>query len=84
MSEAAERLAKVLMGLPGKGEPLVMGKVISANPIRVLVEGNAQDADSLLRSASMDPEEMQAGDMVALWPIEEHQRYVILAKVVEL
>lgn len=84
MSDAIERLAQTLLGFKGGNGGIVMGKVISKQPIRVLAEGNAQDGDSLLRSDSVDITDIRAGDVVALWPIEDHQRYVILTKVVEL
>ncbi len=83
MSEAMEALARALSGRKG-GEALVMGKVLSRRPLRVLAEGNAQDRDSLLASHSIDPLELEPGDQVVLWPIEDHQRYVILTKVVSL
>lgn len=83
MSEGAQALARTLMGL-GRGTPggLVMGRVLGTVPLRVLAEGNAQDRDSLLKDSEMDLSELKTGDMLALWPIEERQRYVILAKVV--
>lgn len=82
---AMETLARTLMEMQDRGAPaLVMGKILSKAPLRVLVGGNAQDRDSLLRSAGVDPDDLAVGDQVALWPIEDQQRYVILTKVVEL
>ncbi len=85
MSDAARNLARTLLELgPRTGSDLVMGRVLSTVPLRVLAEGNAQDGDSLLRADGIDPDGLRAGDKLALWPIEERQRYVILTKVVEL
>ncbi|WP_251447054.1 DUF2577 domain-containing protein [Vermiculatibacterium agrestimuris] len=82
---AMEALARTLTEMQGRGAPaLVMGKILSKTPLRVLAGGNAQDRDSLLRSAGIDLDDLAVGDQVALWPIEDQQRYVILTKVVEL
>lgn len=84
MMEAMEALAKALLGRPGGAPALVMGQVLSAKPLRVLAEGNAQDEECLLRSDGVDPQALKAGNRVVLWPVEDRQRYVILAKVVSL
>jgi len=86
MSEATQALARTLLGLPGAkgGGDLAMGKVLSVRPLRVLAEGTTQDEDALLKCDGMDPAAWRVGDMLALWPIEEHQRYVILGKVIEV
>lgn len=81
--EALDWLAGFLSS-PSGSTPLVMGRVLSVQPLRVTAEGNAQDADSLLKNAGLEMDELKAGDQLALWPIEEHQRYVILCKVVSL
>lgn len=84
MSEM-EKLARALMTPRGGGPDLVMGQILSGAPnIRVLVEGLSQDRDSLLVGGTVDLTDLEPGDQVALWPIEDHQRYVILAKVVDL
>lgn len=83
MSEAMEALARALGGRKS-GDSLVMGQILSKRPLRVLVEGNTQDRDSLLASGRIDSLELEPGDRVAMWPIEDHQRYVILTKVVSL
>lgn len=82
--EAMEGLARALMERPGGAPALVMGRVLSVKPLRVLAEGNAQDGECLLRSDGVDPKLLKAGNRVVLWPIEDRQRYVILARVVEV
>jgi hypothetical protein len=82
--EAIEALVKTLLERPGGETSLVMGRVLSPKPLRVLAEGNAQDAESLLRSDGVEPRDLKVGDRVALWPIENRQRYVILTRVVSL
>ena len=69
-----------------------MGKVISAEPLKVDVAGTIQEADSLLINAAfsffapLEPEEpyLTIGDMVLLVPIEDEQMYIILCKVVSV
>lgn len=84
MSDAIRELAESLFRLPSGRADLVMGRVLSKRPLRVLAEGNAQDQDSLLRAAGMELDGLEAGDSVALWAIEDHQRYVMLTKVVSV
>lgn len=84
MSEALDWLAKRLMASDAPGDALVLGRVSGLAPLRVVAEGTTQDADSLLINAGLELEKIQAGDALALWPIEAHQRYVILCRVVGL
>lgn len=84
MSSAISELAEALSRLPSRKASLVMGRVVSKRPLRVLAEGNVQDEDSLLRSSGVEPDDLDAGDGVAMWAIEDRQRYVILARVVSL
>lgn len=84
MSSELEALAGELMGL-GKGPAaMVMGRVTAQKPLRILAEGNNQDAESLERSEGLDPDTLSVGDTVLLCPMEDRQRYVILTRVVRL
>lgn len=84
MSEALDWLARRLNAPSTPGDTLVLGRVTGLTPMRVVAEGTTQDTDSLLVSAMLDLETIQTGDTLILWPIEAHQRYVILCKVVGL
>lgn len=85
MDNTMESLARTLTGLSrGGGDGLVMGLVRSVRPLRVLAEGNDQDRDSLLRLEGVDTAELAVGDRVALCPMEERQRYLILGRVVSV
>lgn len=84
MSEALKWLAQRLNASDGPGDTLVLGRVTGLAPLRVVAEGTAQDPDSLMVNAGLDLETIQAGDALVLWPVEAHQRYVILCKVVGL
>lgn len=87
--EAMEWLAKFFGGLSDRdgGSP-VLGRVLSPDPLRVLCGGTVQERDGLLANADLldeldaDPAYLKEGDKLALLPIEERQRYIILCKVV--
>lgn len=91
MENAMEWLAKRLNELasPGK-DPLIVGTLISPNPIMVRCDGLVHSGGSLLIDAAIadkldeDPQWLKEGDKLVVLPIEERQRYVILSKVVEI
>lgn len=53
-------------------------------PHRLTAEGNTQERADLLADEGLLPYGLKTGDTVVLFPIEEHQRYVILCKAVKV
>ncbi len=53
-------------------------------PHKILVGGNTQEREELLKNINIGPYGLSDGDSVLLLPIEGAQRYIILCKVVGL
>lgn len=57
------------------------GRVISINPLKVEVDSLELDKEAFMKSSQITTFELN--DDVLLIPIEDEQRYIILAKVVD-